>query len=55
MIPNSYYIMANAMIYAGYKPVIDCRNIQNYFNSGVYTYCNGEEIIEEYAKEFVNN
>lgn len=54
-LPNSFYIMANAMIHAGYKPFIDYCTTQNYLNSGTYTYCHGEEKIEEYAKEYIHN
>jgi len=55
LLPNSFYIMANAMIHAGYKPFIDYCITQNYLQSGTYTYCNGEEKFEEYAKDFIHN
>lgn len=51
--PNSTYIMANAMIHAGYQPFIDYCNAKNYISSGTYTYCHGEAKIEENAKEFI--
>jgi len=54
-LPNSFYIMANAMIHAGYKPFIDYCTTQKYLISGIYTYCHGEAKIEEYAKEFIRN
>jgi hypothetical protein len=55
VLPNSYYIMANAMIHAGYKPFIDYCITQKYLDSGIYTYCHGEEKMEEFAKEFIKN
>jgi hypothetical protein len=54
-ISHTRYILANAMIHAGYKPFIDYCTSQKYLDSGVYTYCHGEEKIEEYAKEFIRN
>lgn len=47
--------MGIAMIHAGYKPFIDYCNTQNYIELGVYIYCHGDEIIEEYAHKFVDN
>jgi len=55
IVPNSYFVMANAMIHAGYKPFIDYCNTQNYIISGTYTYCHGEEKFEEFAKDFIQN
>lgn len=52
--PNSVYIMANAMIHAGYKPFVDYCTTQQYLSSGVFTYCHGNAKMEEYARDFIH-
>lgn len=57
--PNSYYIMANVMTHAGYKPFIDyCESANDAF-LGEFVLFWGlgtpYDKIEEYAKEFVKN